>query len=120
MATILVVGTRNSKKRQELLEILGDLDLDLRDLTTWPGIPDVVEDGETFEANARKKALELAQQLGHWVLGDDSGLVVPAIDGRPGVYSARYAGKQGDDDANNKLLLEEMKAVPDEKRTAYY
>jgi len=120
MASVLVVGTRNPKKRQELLEILGDLDLDLRDLTTWPGVPDVIEDGETFETNACKKAFELARQLGHWVLGEDSGLVVPALDGRPGVYSARYAGKQGDDAANNKRLLEELDPLPDDKRTAYY
>ena len=105
---VLVVGTRNPKKREEILEILADLPIEVRDLTGWPDAPEVVEDGDTFEANARKKASELARHLNHWVLGEDSGLVVPALNGRPGVYSARYAGKQGDDAANNRRLLAEL------------
>ncbi len=117
---ILVVGTRNPKKRQEILEILADLPIEVRDLTAWPDAPEVVEDGDTFEANARKKASELARHLGHWVLGEDSGLVVPALGGRPGVYSARYAGKQGDDAANNRKLLAELAPLPDDRRAAYY
>jgi XTP/dITP diphosphohydrolase len=120
MPPVLVVGSRNRKKRQEILEILGDLALDLRDLTSWPDAPEVVEDGATFEANARKKAVELARHLGQWVLGEDSGLVVPALNGRPGVYSARYAGKQGDDEANNERLLAELAPLPDDRRAAYY
>src|SRR5581483_3832430 len=72
------------------------------------------------EANARKKAVELAKALGQWVLGEDSGLVVPGLNGRPGVYSARYAGKQGDDDANNRRLLAELAPLPDDRRAAYY
>src|SRR4051812_15285289 len=102
MPSVLVVGTRNRKKLGEILEILGDLGVELRDLNAYPNAPEVVEDGATFEANARKKAVELAQALGEWVLGEDSGLVVPSLNGRPGVYSARYAGKQGDDEANNQ------------------
>lgn len=117
---VLVVGTRNVKKRVELLEILGDLGLDLRDLTGYPHAPEVEEDGTTFEENARKKAVVLARNLNEWVLGEDSGLVVPALGGRPGVYSARYAGKQGDDEANNERLLAELAPFPEEKRTAYY
>src|SRR6516225_2643443 len=120
MATILVLRTRNAKKRQEIEEILGDLGLDLRDLRNWPDAPEVVEDGDTFEDNARKKASELAQALHHWVLGEDSGLIVPALNGRPGVYSARYAGQQGDDAANNARLLAELAPLPDDQRTAYY
>lgn len=120
MATVLVVGTRNSKKRQELLEILGDFGLDLRDLTSFPDAPEVEEDGQTFEENARKKAVELARHLHHWVLAEDSGLVVPALDGRPGVYSARYAGQQGNDAANNQKLLTELEAQPADRRGAYY
>lgn len=120
MTAILVVGSRNPKKRQEIVEILGDLGLDLRDLTSWPDAPEVVEDGATFADNARKKAVELACYLNQWVLGEDSGLVVPALNGRPGVYSARYAGKQGDDAANNARLLAELALLPDDRRPAYY
>jgi XTP/dITP diphosphohydrolase len=117
---VLVVGTRNRKKHEEILEILGDLGLELRDLTAYPDAPEVVEDGTTFEANSRKKAVELARRLGQWVLGEDSGLVVPGLGGRPGVYSARYAGKQGDDAANNARLLAELAPLPEDRRAAYY
>ncbi len=116
----LVLGTRNPKKREELVEILGDLELELADLSQWPDVPEVVEDGATFEENARKKASEVARRLGEWVLAEDSGLVVPALNGRPGVYSARYAGKQGDDEANNRRLLAELAPLADDKRAAYY
>lgn len=120
MTALLVIGSRNRKKREEIVEILGDLGLDLRDLTSWPDAPEVVEDGVTFAENARKKAVELARSLGQWVLGEDSGLVVPALNGRPGVHSARYAGKHGDDDANNARLLAELAPLPDDRRAAYY
>jgi XTP/dITP diphosphohydrolase len=120
MPPILVLGTRNRKKCQEIVEILGDLDIDLKDLSAFPDALEVEEDGKTFEANARKKAEELAKHLHHWVLGEDSGLVVPGLNGRPGVYSARYAGKQGDDTANNQRLLAELAPLPDDRRAAYY
>src|SRR5438270_10043246 len=120
MPTSLVVATRNAKKRQEILEILGDIGLDIADLSRFPKAAEVVEDGTTFEANARKKASETAKALGQWVLAEDSGLVVPALGGRPGVYSARYAGKQGDDATNNQKLLAELGPFPDDKRSAYY
>lgn len=118
--TTLVLGTRNRKKREEIVAILGDLGLEFGDLTQWPDLPDVVEDGDTFQANAEKKASEVARQLGLWVLGEDSGLVVPALGGRPGVYSARYAGQHGDDEANNVRLLAELASLPDDRRGAYY
>src|SRR5262249_9906180 len=120
MPPVLVVGSRNRKKLGEIVEILGDLGLDLRDLSGFPDAPEVVEGGATFEANARKKATELARHLHHWVLGEDSGLVVPGLNGRPGVYSARYAGKQGDDEANNDRLLAELAPLPEDRRAAYY
>jgi XTP/dITP diphosphohydrolase len=120
MPPLLVIGSRNRKKRQEIVDILGDLGLELRDLTSWPDAPEVVEDGATFVDNARKKAVELAHHLGQWVLGEDSGLVVPGLNGRPGVYSARYAGKQGDDAANNARLLAELAPLPEDRRAAYY
>src|SRR4051812_9025919 len=116
----LVLGTRNAKKRKEIEEILGDLGITLHDLSQYPDAPEVEEDGVTFEANARKKATETARAIGQWVLGEDSGLVVPALNGRPGVYSARYAGQQGNDAANNAKLLAELKPLGPEKRAAYY
>ncbi len=116
----LILGTRNRKKREEIVAILGDLGLEFGDLSQWPELPDVVEDADTFQGNAQKKATELARQLGQWVLGEDSGLVVPALHGRPGVYSARYAGRHGDDAANNAKLLAELAPLPDDRRAAYY
>ncbi len=120
MGKVLVLGTRNVKKRGEIEEILGDMGLELHDLSHYPNAPEVVEDGATFEANARKKAPETALAVGQWALGEDSGLVVPGLNGRPGVYSARYAGKQGDDAANNARLLAELAPLPDDRRAAYY
>lgn len=117
---LLVLGTRNRKKREEIVEILADLGLSFGDPNQWPDLPEVVEDSDTFEGNARKKATETARTLQQWVLAEDSGLVVPALGGRPGVYSARYAGKQGDDEANNDLLLTELKPYSADERGAYY
>ncbi len=120
MPPVLVVGTRNVKKREEIVDLLGDLGWEVRDLTGWPDAPEVEEDADTFEGNARKKATELARHLGQWVLGEDSGLVVPVLKGRPGVYSARYAGRHGDDAANNARLLAELAPLPDKPYPAYY
>ena len=120
MRSYLMLGTRNRKKRQEIVEILGDLGLDLGDLADRPDVPDVDETGSTFEENARLKAVQVAKTTGAWTLGEDSGLVVPALKGRPGVHSARYAGKPGDDAANNARLLAELAPLPDDRRAAYY
>jgi XTP/dITP diphosphohydrolase len=118
---VLVVGTQNAKKREELLQILSEFpDLELLDLTSFPDAPEVEETGTTFEENARKKATELARHLNRWVLGEDSGLVVPALGGRPGVYSARYAGEPRNDDRNNDKLLAELEPLRDDQRAAYY
>ena len=125
----LVLGTRNRKKA---LRTGGNSSrppgnpnprlarLEIRTLDAHPDLPDVVEDGETFAANARKKAAEVAQALGLWVLADDSGLAVDALEGAPGVYSARYAGEPSDDEANNRKLLEVLGPVPDEARGAAF
>jgi XTP/dITP diphosphohydrolase len=122
MPPLLVLGTRNKKKREELVAILADLNLELGDLADRPDVPDIEETGQTFEENARLKAIGVARHVQTWVLAEDSGLVVPAIGGRPGVYSARYAGKHGDDPANNQKLLAELAALPDTpgRRDAYY
>jgi XTP/dITP diphosphohydrolase len=116
----LMLGTRNRKKRNEIIEILGDLGLEFGDLADRPDVPDVEETGTTFEENARLKAEQVAEATGEWTLGEDSGLVVPALNGRPGVYSARYAGQQGDDEANNARLLAELAPLPADRRAAHY
>jgi XTP/dITP diphosphohydrolase len=118
--TPLVLGTRNRKKLDELADLLKDPPLQVSDLSAWPAAPEIDETGATFEENARLKATGVATALRQWVLAEDSGLVVPALNGRPGVYSARYAGKQGDDEANNDRLLAELAPLPDERRAAYY
>jgi XTP/dITP diphosphohydrolase len=114
------LGTSNRKKRDELVELLALPALELQTLADWPNAPAVVEDGETFFANAEKKAVELSAALGRWVLGEDSGLCVDALGGAPGIYSARYAGEPCNDDRNNAKLLEELKPTSEERRGAHY
>jgi XTP/dITP diphosphohydrolase len=116
----LVLGSRNKKKLGELVDLLGDLGVELTDLSPYPDAPEVEETGATFEANARLKATTLAPALREWVLGEDSGLVVPALGGQPGVYSARWAGTHGDDAANNAKLLAELAGKTGDERAAYY
>ena len=116
----LVLGSRNKKKLGELLALLGDLPLQLSDLSPYPDLPDVDETGNTFEENARLKAATVAPQIQEWVLGEDSGLCVPALGHKPGIYSARWAGQHGNDAANNAKLLQEMAKLEGEDRAAYY
>ena len=119
--TRLVLGSRNKKKLREMLDLLGDLGLDLSDLSPYPHAPEVAETAGTFVGNATLKATTLGPVLGTWVIGEDSGLVVPALGGDPGVDSALYAGTHGDDAANNaKLLAELAKLPPGADRSAYY
>lgn len=121
MTKKLLIATRNAGKVRELKQLYGQLpDLTLVTMSDFPDVPDVVEDGDTFIANASKKARELAAATSMLVLADDSGLEVDALGGRPGVWSARYAGTHGDDEANNLLLLKELADIPDELRTARY
>jgi XTP/dITP diphosphohydrolase len=124
----LVLGTRNRKKGEEMVQLLNppwDSDpwlarLAIRTLADFPEAPEVDEDADTFAGNAQKKASETARALGTWVLADDSGLTVDALGGSPGVLSARYAGTHGDDEANNRKVLEQLAAVPDERRGAAF
>jgi len=105
----LLVATRNPHKFVEVEAILRLPGLRLVSLARLPNLlPSVAEDGATFEANAAKKARELALATGMWTLADDSGLEVAALGGAPGVHSARYAGRPGDDAANNRLLLQRL------------
>ena len=116
----LVLGSRNKKKLRELVELLSDL-VEVTDLSPYANAPaDIEETGTTFEENARLKATTLAPLLGEWVLGEDSGLVVPSLGGQPGIYSARWAGEHGNDAANNAKLLQELANFHGDKRAAYY
>jgi len=118
--TRLILGTRNQKKLVELRDLLADLPVELHDLSAWPDFPDVEETGTTFLENATLKATQTARAIGEWVLSEDSGLVVPALGGRPGIFSARYGGTHGDDAANNAKLLNELAGLPDDQRGGYY
>ena len=118
--TRLVLGSRNKKKLREMVDLLGDLGLDLSDLTPYPDAPPVEETAGSFVGNATLKATTLAPVLGAWVIGEDSGLVVPALGGAPGVDSALYAGTHGDDAANNAKLLRELAPYSGDDRAAYY
>lgn len=108
----VVLATRNQHKVEEIRSILADLPLTLLTLADFPHLPEVVEDGATCQENAVKKARETATKTGHWALADDTGLEVTALDGRPGVYAARYAGEQASYADNCQKLLEELKDVP--------
>ncbi len=116
----LVVGTRNEKKKKEMETILADIPVRLQSLADYPDAPDVEEDAPTFDGNARKKALTLANALNRWVVADDSGLEVDALQGRPGVWSARYAGRGASDDQKCEKLLGELAGVPEKERTARF
>jgi XTP/dITP diphosphohydrolase len=104
----LVIATRNAHKLEEIRRILAETDVRVLDLSAYPDAPEVEEDQPTFEGNAIKKAASLAGLSGEWALADDSGLEVDALDGAPGVYSARYAGEPVDYAANNAKLLREL------------
>lgn len=116
----LVLATRNDGKLLELKSLLSNLDVSLTSLSDHHEIREIVEDGATFLENARNKARVVVQMTANWALADDSGLVVDALGGAPGVFSARYAGRQGDYVANNTKLLREMEGVPDNKRQAAF
>lgn len=113
-----LVATRNAGKVRELARLLDGAGFELVALD--PEAPEVVEDGDTFEANALKKAREMAAFSGLPTFADDSGIEADALDLRPGVHSARYAGVHGDDEANNDLLLRELEATPDDQRTGRF
>jgi XTP/dITP diphosphohydrolase len=116
----LVIGTHNRKKGAELAELLSPFGFRVLSLSDFPNALEVVEDGDTFAANAALKATKQAAHLKHWVLADDSGLAVDALGGAPGVYSARYAGPNATDADNNARLLADLGNKPLEKRTAHY
>jgi XTP/dITP diphosphohydrolase len=116
----LVVATQNRKKLEEIKEILKDLDLKIMSLADYPQTPRIKENGSTFKENAVKKALKIAKFTGELTLGEDSGLCVQALGGAPGVRSARFSGRDKNDDKNNSKLLKMLLKVPFRKRSAYY
>lgn len=115
----LTIATGNPGKAREFGDLLGE-SWTIQTLADYPEIPDVIEDGNSFEANARKKAEEISRLVPGPVLADDSGLEVDFLNGAPGIYSARYAGESKDDSANNRKLLQALDAVPDDQRGAQF
>ena len=120
MISELVLATRNRHKVEELIALLGGLGITIHTLDEFPDAPDVVEDGNTCEANAVKKARAIAEFTGLPAVADDTGLEVDALGGRPGVYAARYAGEGATYEDNCLKLLQELSGVPRERRTARF
>jgi len=116
----VVLASGNPKKAAELRALLAPLDVVVLFPSDVGGLPEVDEDRDTFAGNARKKAESGARASGRWCLADDSGLCVDALDGAPGVLSARYAGTHGDDAANNAKLLGALQGLPPEQRGARF
>jgi XTP/dITP diphosphohydrolase len=117
---LLVLGTHNHKKLQELQNLLAAAGIQLRTLADFSSPLAIPETETTFAGNARLKATRQAPHLGHWVLAEDSGLMVDALDGAPGTRSARFAGEQATDSANNDLLLARLSGITLPQRTAHY
>jgi XTP/dITP diphosphohydrolase len=116
----LLVATTNSGKLAEIKGYLKNQPVHTISLNDLKDSPAVAEDGKSFEENALKKARTLAEWSGYITLADDSGLEVDALNGKPGILSARFSGAEGDDAANNSKLLEELSGVAEEKRTARF
>ncbi|MBC8019534.1 MAG: XTP/dITP diphosphatase [Verrucomicrobia bacterium] len=118
--TELVIATRNHGKLEEIKALLDGVVGTVRSAADFPGFAETIEDGLTFQENALKKAREAMLFTGLPALADDSGLVVDVLDGRPGVHSARFAGKGAGDAANNLRLLEELNGIPANRRQAAF
>jgi len=116
----LVVATKNKKKLAEIKAILKGLKLKISSLADYSGFPRIIEDGKNFKENAVKKAVKTSRVTGKLSLGEDSGLCVSALGGAPGIYSARFSGKNKSDKQNNLKLLKLLKGLPLEKRKAHY
>jgi XTP/dITP diphosphohydrolase len=116
----IVVATGNQGKLREIRDLLHGLPIKLKSLADFPDIVMPAEEGSTFAENARQKAMAVHEKIGGWVLADDSGLVVPCLDGEPGIRSARYAGDDADDRRNNLFLLDRLQNVAADRRRAYF
>jgi len=117
---VLILATQNRDKVREMSRLCADLPVRVVSAADLPEAPDVVEDGDTLEANALKKARETAAACGGMCLADDTGLEVDALGGAPGVYSARYAGEDVSYEDNWRKLLRELDGVPEARRTARF
>jgi len=117
---IVVLASRNRKKTGEMADLLRPLGIQLQCVADFQDIPEVVEDGSTFAENAAKKASQTARLVGHWTIGEDSGLMVDALGGQPGIYSARYSDPGATDEKNNQKLQRELAGIPIERRGAGY
>lgn len=122
MAAQVVLATKNRHKLDELHRILGGagLDVELLGIDAFPDLPDIPETESSFAGNALLKAREIARITGLPAIADDSGLCVDALNGMPGIFSARWSGRHGDDAANLALLLGQLSDVPDRRRTAAF
>jgi XTP/dITP diphosphohydrolase len=120
MSRTIVLASRNVKKTHEVVELLAPAGFTVVPVTEFPNVPEVEEDGDTFPANAAKKATEVAIALGQWVIGEDSGLRVDALNGAPGIYSARYSGPDATDEENNVKLISDLADIPEDRRGAGY
>mgnify|MGYP001072527520 CR=1 FL=1 len=116
----VIIATKNRGKAKEFVEMFEPLGYSVKTLLDYPEIDDVEETGTTFEENAVLKAETVSKLLGKVVISDDSGLMIDALEGRPGVYSARYAGEQKNDQENMDKVLKELEGVPHEERTARF
>lgn len=116
----LLIATTNHHKLKEFRTLFSGLPVSCISLSDLDDYDEVAETGRTFEENAKIKAMSYAEQCGFLTLAEDSGLCCDALQGGPGVFSARFSGSMKSDDANNQKLLDSLQGIPDEKRTAYY
>ncbi|WML40761.1 XTP/dITP diphosphatase [Neobacillus sp. OS1-2] len=116
----VIIATKNPGKAREFEQIFSNRGIQVRTLLDYPEIPDVEETGTSFEENAILKADSVSKKLNKMVIGDDSGLIVDALDGRPGIYSARYAGEPKNDQNNTDKVLSELQGVPKSERSARF
>ena len=116
----VVLASRNKKKIAEMAALLQPYGIRVLCVGDFPGVPEVVEDGDSFAANAAKKATQVATHIDRWTIGEDSGLMVDALNGEPGIYSARYSGDGATDESNNTKLIAALADVLPAKRGAQY
>lgn len=116
----IIIATKNEGKAKEFVSMFKTYGYDVKTLLDFPDIPDIPETGSTFKENAFQKAAAISERLNTIVLADDSGLEVDALNGQPGIYSARFAGEHGNDKKNNEKLINELKDTPKDKRNANF